>query len=161
MSQDAANAIARAGTWSIGAGGATLTLALDPGRDFAVLNLVSSANRRWTVGTAPDTFLVLDGGCEIFDVGAGEWKRLLVPNLALTSMTQRGLKLESGTLFIEGYYLDHDYDRTFSRAIYLAFQGEHFEGMWRLLDESLALCAALSAESGTRVVGEPIQARKK
>src|SRR5207244_3844433 len=32
-----------------------------PGRDFAVLNLVSSANRRWTVGTAPDTFLVLDG----------------------------------------------------------------------------------------------------
>src|SRR5437588_1212217 len=51
----------RAGTWSIGAGGATLTLALDPGRDFAVLNLVSSANRRWTVGTAPDTFLVLDG----------------------------------------------------------------------------------------------------
>src|SRR5438270_11535488 len=51
----------KAGTWSISAGGATLTLSLDPGRDFAVLKLASSINRAWTVGTAPDTVLVLDG----------------------------------------------------------------------------------------------------
>ena len=46
-----------AGTWTIKAGGAALTLALDPGRDFAVLALVSPAGRAWTVGAAADSFV--------------------------------------------------------------------------------------------------------
>jgi alpha-galactosidase len=48
-------------TWSIAAGGATLTLALDPGRDFGVLGLVTSSNTPWTIGALPDTTITIAG----------------------------------------------------------------------------------------------------
>jgi len=48
-------------TWSIAAGGTTLTLGLDPARDFTVQKLATSSNRLWTVGTVPDTAITLNG----------------------------------------------------------------------------------------------------
>ena len=46
-----------AGAWTLAAGGATLTLALDPSRDFAVLHLISPSGNAWTTATGPDTFV--------------------------------------------------------------------------------------------------------
>jgi alpha-galactosidase len=51
----------QAGTWSIAAGGTTLTLGLDPTRDFEVVRLATSSNRPWTVGSLPDTSITVDG----------------------------------------------------------------------------------------------------
>jgi alpha-galactosidase len=48
-------------TWSLAAGGTTLTLALDPSRDFAIQRLATSSNKLWTVGTVPDTAITLNG----------------------------------------------------------------------------------------------------
>jgi alpha-galactosidase len=48
-------------TWSIAAGGARLTLALDSARDFAILGLVTSSNVPWTIGALPDTTITVAG----------------------------------------------------------------------------------------------------
>src|SRR5438477_507331 len=50
-----------AGTWTIKAGGAALTLALDATRDFALLALISPAGRAWALGAAPDSFVRVGG----------------------------------------------------------------------------------------------------
>jgi hypothetical protein len=41
-----------AGTWTLTAGGATLTLALDPTRDFAIVSLVSASGTPWTTAAS-------------------------------------------------------------------------------------------------------------
>lgn len=46
-----------AGTWTLTAGGAALTLALDPSRDFAIVSLRSASGTAWTMGAAADTFV--------------------------------------------------------------------------------------------------------
>jgi len=48
-----------AGTWTLDAGGASLTLALDPSRDFAIVSLTSASGNAWTTGAAADTFVRL------------------------------------------------------------------------------------------------------
>ena len=48
---------AAAGTWTLTAGGASLTLALDPSRDFAIVNLRSASGTAWTTGAAADMFV--------------------------------------------------------------------------------------------------------
>src|SRR5262249_18199589 len=50
-----------AGTWTLAAGGATLTLALDPLRDFAVTKLSSGSGVAWSLASAPDTTLHVGG----------------------------------------------------------------------------------------------------
>jgi alpha-galactosidase len=50
-----------AGTWTLRAGGAALTLAADPSRDFAVVSLISPSGRAWTGGAASDTFVRVGG----------------------------------------------------------------------------------------------------
>src|SRR5436305_5580686 len=50
-----------AGTWRLFAGGATLTIAADAARDFAVMSLLSSSGRAWTVGSASDSFVRVSG----------------------------------------------------------------------------------------------------
>src|SRR6266568_8799599 len=52
---------AQAGTWSIAAGGATLTLGLDSSRDFEVLRLVTTSNKPWTIGSLTDTSVAIEG----------------------------------------------------------------------------------------------------
>jgi hypothetical protein len=52
---------AQAGTWSIAAGGATLTLGLDSSRDFEVLRLVTISNKPWTIGSSSDSSVMIDG----------------------------------------------------------------------------------------------------
>src|SRR5580704_9767628 len=46
-----------AGTWTIAAGGSSMTLALAPARDFNVVSLMSASRRNWALGTAPGTFV--------------------------------------------------------------------------------------------------------
>lgn len=48
---------AAAGTWTIAAGGATLTLNLDQTRDFGVASLVSPSGRTWVSRGRADTFV--------------------------------------------------------------------------------------------------------
>jgi hypothetical protein len=48
-------------TWSIAAGGTTLTLGLDPARDFTVQKLATLSNKLWIVGAVPDTAITLNG----------------------------------------------------------------------------------------------------
>src|SRR5438034_1121298 len=52
---------AQAGTWSIAAGGATLTLGLDSSRDFEALRLVTTSNKPWTIGSSSDSSVTIDG----------------------------------------------------------------------------------------------------
>jgi alpha-galactosidase len=46
---------ASAGTWTLSAGGAALTLALDPSRDFGIVSLVSASGTSWTTNLAADS----------------------------------------------------------------------------------------------------------
>jgi alpha-galactosidase len=50
ISQDAA-----AGTWTLRAGGAALTLAIDRSRDFELVSVISPSGQKWAGGTVPDT----------------------------------------------------------------------------------------------------------
>src|SRR3954468_748613 len=52
---------ASAGTWTLRAGGAELTLALDPSRDFAIVSLISSTGTAWAVGVAADCTIRIAG----------------------------------------------------------------------------------------------------
>ncbi|HKB12569.1 MAG TPA: glycoside hydrolase family 36 protein [Vicinamibacterales bacterium] len=44
-----------AGTWTLRAGGASLTLAIDRARDFELVSLISPSGQKWAGGAAPDT----------------------------------------------------------------------------------------------------------
>ena len=46
-----------AGTWTLTAGGTSLQLALDAGRDFSIVSLTTGSGVTWTSGAAPDTFV--------------------------------------------------------------------------------------------------------
>ncbi len=48
-------------TWTVAAGGTSLTLALGPGRDFEVMRLATASNVAWTIGNVPDTTITIDG----------------------------------------------------------------------------------------------------
>jgi alpha-galactosidase len=48
-----------AGTWTLAAGGTTLKLALDTGRDFSIVSLSTSSGVAWTSGGAPDSLIHL------------------------------------------------------------------------------------------------------
>src|SRR6476646_5179084 len=51
----------RAGTWSIAAGGATLTLSLSGSRDFEVTALTTSEGKSWIPSAATDSSVIVDG----------------------------------------------------------------------------------------------------
>jgi len=57
-----------AGTWTIRAAGAALTLALDPARDFALLGLIAPSGKAWTAGAASDSFVRI--GSRTFPFGS-------------------------------------------------------------------------------------------
>jgi alpha-galactosidase len=48
---------AAAGSWTLSAGGAALTLALDATRDFAIISLRSASGTAWTTSSAADSFV--------------------------------------------------------------------------------------------------------
>jgi alpha-galactosidase len=50
-----------AGTWTLAAGGAVLILALDPSRDFSVVNLISASDSSWAPAPASDTVVRVGG----------------------------------------------------------------------------------------------------
>jgi len=52
-------------TWTLTAGGATLTLTLHPSKDFQVRELQSPTGRRWLSAPMADTTVVIDGRSEV------------------------------------------------------------------------------------------------
>lgn len=56
----------RTESWSISAGGATLTLGLSPSRDFQVIRLATASNIPWAVETKSDTLVTIDGATVAF-----------------------------------------------------------------------------------------------
>jgi alpha-galactosidase len=52
---------AAAGTWTLGAGGATLALRIDPALDYQVLRLLSASGRNWIGRAQPDTGIIVNG----------------------------------------------------------------------------------------------------
>jgi alpha-galactosidase len=55
-------------TWTLGAGGATLTLLINPGRDYQVVRLVSASGRSWLPRPQSDTTIVVNGST--FQIGS-------------------------------------------------------------------------------------------
>ena len=54
------------GSWTISAGGAALTAALDPSRDWQIVSLVSPAGRNWISGAIPDAPIAANGTAYAF-----------------------------------------------------------------------------------------------
>jgi alpha-galactosidase len=52
---------AAAGTWTLATAGASLTLALDPSRDFTVVSLLSASGTKWNASAAADTVVRVGG----------------------------------------------------------------------------------------------------
>src|SRR5258708_7448372 len=50
-----------AGTWTLATAGASLTLALDPSRDFGIVSLVSASGTTWNASAAADSFVSIGG----------------------------------------------------------------------------------------------------
>jgi alpha-galactosidase len=59
-----------AGTWTLGAGGASLTLRIDRARDFQIVRLLSASGRNWIARQQPDTTIVVNGAPLVFGSGA-------------------------------------------------------------------------------------------
>jgi len=57
---------ATAGTWTLSAGGAALTVAFDPSRDFEILSLVSPSGHESTAGATPGTSIIVNGSALTF-----------------------------------------------------------------------------------------------
>jgi len=51
----------QAGTWTIAAGGAALTMTLDAARDFQITSLIGSSGRNWIVTPDAGTFVTANG----------------------------------------------------------------------------------------------------
>jgi alpha-galactosidase len=49
------------GTWTLGAGSATLAIRIDPSRDYQVVRLVSASGRNWIERAQADTAIVVNG----------------------------------------------------------------------------------------------------
>jgi len=50
-----------AGTWTLTSGGASLTLNLDPSRDFSIQSLTIASGKTWTAANLPDTTVTAGG----------------------------------------------------------------------------------------------------
>jgi alpha-galactosidase len=73
VAQDGDASIARdqaSGTWTLSAGGASLTIVADGGRDFAVTALTSPSGLVWTIGSAADSTIRVRGGVVTFGARA-------------------------------------------------------------------------------------------
>ncbi len=71
VAQQGDAAIARdqaAGTWTLSAGGASLTIVADSGRDLQVAQLTSASGTVWTIGSAADSTIRVRG--QLLSVGA-------------------------------------------------------------------------------------------
>jgi alpha-galactosidase len=54
------------GTWRIAAGGASMTLAIDPAADYALTSWLSPSGVEWLRSTGPDTAVTVDGATYAF-----------------------------------------------------------------------------------------------
>ncbi len=82
---------ARAQTWSISAGGTTLTLGLGPSRDLQVIRLTTASGIPWAVESKPDTLVTIDGTTGAF----GSRENGFVYQKVLTSTSDQTLTLDA------------------------------------------------------------------
>src|SRR5215831_2547537 len=54
------------GSWTVSAGGASMTITIDPSKDYAVTSMVSPAGHDWLRARATDTIVTVDGVRHIF-----------------------------------------------------------------------------------------------
>jgi alpha-galactosidase len=102
---------AAAGTWTLTAGGATLTLALDRSRDFALLSLISPSGLAWTTTAISDTFVhvgnetlsfgIRTAGFSYEDVTIETGDRTLQLN-AIFGLTKAGLRVTRHYAIVSG-----------------------------------------------------------
>jgi hypothetical protein len=79
------------GTWTVGAGGAVLTVSLDPSSDWQVKSLVSPTGRNWISGAVPDAWVTVNGTTYAF----GSRSTGFVYTRASTSNDGRHLELDA------------------------------------------------------------------
>jgi hypothetical protein len=65
---------AGAGAWTVGSGGAALTLALDPSRDFAAVSLTSASGQSWLQRQQSDTRVTVNGVAVVFGSRAHDFQ---------------------------------------------------------------------------------------
>jgi alpha-galactosidase len=97
---------ADAGTWTLRAGGASLTLALDPSRDFGVVNLISASGTTWTVGVAADTSVRVGGRSIPFGnrTGGFSYERAAVVTRDATIQLDAAFTLAAERLTVTRHY---------------------------------------------------------
>ena len=97
---------ASAGTWTLAAGGASLTLALDPSRDFAIVSLLSASGTSWAIGTQADSTVRLDGRSLAFgNRNAGfAFESASVVTRGATLELDATFKLAAGALTVTRHY---------------------------------------------------------
>ena len=81
----------QSGTWTVGAGGAAVTVSLDPSSDWQVTALVSPTGHNWISGTVPDAWITADGTTYAF----GSRSAGFVYTLASTTNDGRHLELDA------------------------------------------------------------------
>lgn len=81
----------QAGTWTISAGGAALTAALDASSDWKVMALVSPTGRNWISGSVPDARITANGSTSAF----GSRTAGFAYTLASTANDGRHLELDA------------------------------------------------------------------
>ena len=97
---------ASVGTWTLSAGGATLTLALDPSRDFAIVSLLSASGTSWAIGTQPDSTVRLAGHSLAFgNRNAGfAYEDVSVETRGATLQLNATFKVAAGGLAVTRHY---------------------------------------------------------
>jgi alpha-galactosidase len=97
---------ASAGTWTLAAGGSSLTLALDPSRDFAIVSLLSASGTSWAIGTQADSTVRFAGRSLAFgNRNAGfAYENATVSNHGATLQLDATFKLAAGGLAVTRHY---------------------------------------------------------
>jgi len=95
-----------AGTWTLSAGGTTLTLALDPSRDFAIVSLLSANGTSWALGTQADSTVRLAGHSLAFgNRSAGfAYEDVSVETRGATLQLNATFKVAAGGLTVTRHY---------------------------------------------------------
>lgn len=71
----------QSGTWTVSAGGAALTAALDPSRDWQITALVGPSGENWISGNVPDTLITANGVAYAFGSRAAGFAYTLASTL--------------------------------------------------------------------------------
>src|SRR5438445_2388259 len=97
---------AAAGAYTLYAGGAALTLAVDGSRDFSVVSLIAASGRTWSIGTAADSFVRVAGRTLAFGHRASgfEYQGAIVDTRGRTLQLHVSFALPAASLLVTRHY---------------------------------------------------------